>query len=151
MWCCHVGGAATTRRPAAQATELQRTRTHDSYLTDIERSICGVWRVCRRQHCRLPPEFRQELRERRRPNAADAADRRKVVRDDQDPPHGDSGPAWRANTFCCKRAILGTDGLNHRRRVLVYASRLAHSCVASPESQARVIFLLRRYLALPTD
>jgi len=113
MWCCPVGGGATPRGPAAKATELQRTRPHDWYLTDIERSICGVWRVCRRQHRRLPPEFRQELRERRRPNAADAADRRKVVRDDQDLPHVDSRPAWRANTFCSKRAILRTEGPNH--------------------------------------
>ena len=37
------------------------------------------------------------------------------------------------------------------QRVLASAPRLGPSCVASPESQARVIFLSRRYLALPTD
>src|SRR3954463_13053632 len=56
LWCSDVSAAPTRPWPVAQATDLQRTRTHDRYLAAIERWICRVWRVCRRQHGRFPPE-----------------------------------------------------------------------------------------------
>src|SRR5688500_5227385 len=60
--------------------------------------------LLRGEHDRLPSVLRQELGEAREADTRDAADRREVVGDDQDPPHRKSIACCTTETTVCSFA-----------------------------------------------